>query len=157
MRDWSAELARANERVPSLAERLDDLPLLIEHFCDESSRRNRLPALRLSANALRAATTAPWPGNIRELEHAIEAALVNASVAHANQIEVSHLFPEGSTPAAEGSGVETFQAATRNFQADLLARRLAQHEWNVSETARALDLTRSHVYNLIGTFGLKRS
>jgi hypothetical protein len=75
----------------------------------------------------------------------------------ANQIEVSHLFPEGSTPAAEGSGVETFQAATRNFQADLLARRLAQHEWNVSETARALDLTRSHVYNLIGTFGLKRS
>jgi Nif-specific regulatory protein len=69
-------------------------------------------------------------------------------------IEAEHLFP---THLQSGQPVEeTFQAATRRFQQDLLRRTLRKVDWNVTECARRLDLARSHVYNLIRAFGLER-
>ena len=50
----------------------------------------------------------------------------------------------------------TFQAATRAFQSDFLRQALEDNNWNVVETARRLDLARSHVYNLIRAFSLER-
>jgi len=51
----------------------------------------------------------------------------------------------------------TFQEQTRRFQARLVLRTLNQTDWNVTAAARALDLTRTHVYNLIHAFGLNRN
>jgi Nif-specific regulatory protein len=50
----------------------------------------------------------------------------------------------------------TFQAATRRFQATLLRQTLEETGWNIVETARRMDLARSHVYNLIRAFGIVR-
>jgi len=50
----------------------------------------------------------------------------------------------------------SFQEGTRRFQRDLLCRTLDETDWNITETARRLDLARSHVYNLIRAFGLMR-
>ena len=50
----------------------------------------------------------------------------------------------------------TFQQSTRSFQADFLQQVLHGTEWNISETARRLDLTRTHIYNLVHAFGLER-
>jgi DNA-binding NtrC family response regulator len=62
-----------------------------------------------------------------------------------------------SEPDAEhAERLPTFQEATRNFQRKLLEETLLATEWNVSEAARRLDLARSHVYNLIHSFGLSR-
>ena len=96
-----------------------------------------------------------WPGNVRQLEHAIEAAVIRAAGEHARQIERAHLFP-ASAGAPEAAERETFQAATRRFQARLVKDALEANGWNVVETARQLDLARSHVYNLIRAFGLER-
>ena len=59
-------------------------------------------------------------------------------------------------PATETSEDETFQEATRRFQAELLRQALEANGWSVIETARRLDVARSHVYKLIGAFGLER-
>ena len=59
------------------------------------------------------------------------------------------------TPESEAAA--TFQEATRQFQARLVQATLETNNWNVVETARRLDITRSHVYNLIRAFGLKRT
>jgi Nif-specific regulatory protein len=144
-------------RMPSLRERREDIPALATFFCARSCERYRLPALSLSPNALRAAEAADWPGNVRELEHAVEAAVIRASGEHANQVERAHLFPEGTTAlVSNGSDDVTFQSATRTFQADFLRQALEANNWNVVDTARRLDLARSHVYNLIRAFGLER-
>jgi DNA-binding NtrC family response regulator len=60
--------------LPPLRERLEDLPLLIQHFLARSPHASR--AQRLSAEALRLLLNYPWPGNVRELENVIERALV---------------------------------------------------------------------------------
>ncbi len=144
-------------RVPSLSEREDDVPLLAEHFRDAASMRYKLPALGFSPSAILALCNATWPGQIRQLSHAVEAALIRASGQSASKIERAHVFPENTDSAAENDASLTFQEATRRFQAELLSGTLEEAHWNVTEASRRLDLTRSHVYNLIRTFGLSRS
>src|SRR5262249_37010484 len=66
-------------RMPSLAERREDIALLADFFCAQACDRHRLPRLNLSPNAVHAAESAEWPGNVRQLENAIEAAVIRAA------------------------------------------------------------------------------
>jgi Nif-specific regulatory protein len=143
-------------RVPSLAERREDIPELAAHFCTQASERYGLPRMELSRNARRALESAQWPGNVRQLEHVIEAAAIRCAGEEAAQIECTHLFPDESVRATEPSRPLTFQEATRQFQEHLLRDTLADTGWNVVEAARRLDLARSSVYNLIRAYGLER-
>ncbi len=145
-------------RVPSLAERHEDLAELAAHLSATACECHGLPHLPLSRNALRAVQTAPWPGNVRQLANLLEAAAIRAAGEHAAQIEASHIFPNPPpAKAPEDTLSLTFQEATRVFQQRLLAETLERCDWNVTEAARRLDLTRSHAYNLIRAFGLRRS
>jgi two-component system NtrC family response regulator len=63
-------------RVPPLRERLDDLPELVTHLLERAARRFSRPPATLSTEALRCLWTYGWPGNIRELQHVLEGALV---------------------------------------------------------------------------------
>ena len=143
-------------RVPSLAERREDIAELAGFFCASACERHRLPQLTLSRNAMQGAETAAWPGNIRQLAHAIEAAVIRAASDGAVQVEQAHLFPQACAEPAHPQQALTFQEATRRFQARLLREALEETGWNIVETARRLDLARSHVYNLIRAFGLGR-
>ena len=141
-------------RIPGLAERRDDVPLLASFFCVEACRRNGFPKLELSQNCLRVAESTEWPGNVRQLENAVEAAVIRATGERAKQVEPRHLFPEMSN--SRTADTVTFQEATRRFQGRFLAAALEAQSWNVVETARRLDLARSHLYTLIRAFGLER-
>src|SRR3989475_2940558 len=66
-------------RVPSLAERREDIPALAAFFCEAAAQRHRFGRLELSSGAIHAAELAEWPGNVRQLAHAIEAAVIRAS------------------------------------------------------------------------------
>lgn len=144
-------------RVPSLAERREDISPLTAYLCARACEINQLPQLRLSPGALRAAEVAEWPGNVRELEHAIQAAALRTAGDGLVQIERRHMFPDEASeiqcPIAERL---TFQQATRRFQRQLLLDTLAETGWNVTETANLLDIARAHVYNLIRAFGIER-
>ena len=146
-------------RLPSLAERRGDLRELAQMACARAIEQNRLPNLELSTAALQAIESAEWPGNVRQLESAIVAAAIRAAGQGTGDVQANHVFPSRGDPI-EGStahvGDISFQEATRLFQRDLLARILSETDWNVSETARRLDLARSHVYKLIDGFGFKR-
>jgi Nif-specific regulatory protein len=142
-------------RVPPLASRPEDIRELLERFCRRACEVHSLGPLSISPAAFRAAETADWPGNVRELENAVEAAVIRAGSAGAVQLERHHLFPEAEGEG-EGEAPESFQEATRRFQGQLLLRALEESGWNVVEAARRLDVTRSHVYNLIRAHGLER-
>jgi len=143
-------------RVPSLAERREDIAELCAYFCRCACDTHQLPQLSMSPAALRGAEAAEWPGNVRQLAHAVEGAAILAASEGATQIGREHLFPESPDSRRLPNAALTFQEATRRFQAQLLARVLVDTGWNVTEAAGKLDLTRSHVYNLIKSFGLQR-
>ncbi|MFO0548223.1 MAG: sigma-54-dependent Fis family transcriptional regulator [Polyangiaceae bacterium] len=151
--------------VPPLRERREDVAVIAEAVAARLAEdpTQRLP---LSRAALRALAEAEWPGNVRQLENAIARGWATALSESAPVIEPRHLFGDGArsaTTASSASAVATpalealtFQEATRRFQAKLIEEALAACEWNVSETARRLELSRSHLNDLIRAFGLAR-
>jgi Nif-specific regulatory protein len=143
-------------RVPSLAERRSDLPELARHFCASACARHALPRLELAPTALRAVEAAEWPGNARQLAHAIEAAAIRAAGERAPRIERRHVFPERARDG-DPEAAETFQEATRRLQGEFVRQALDATGWNITETARRLELSRSHLYNLIHAHGLRRT
>lgn len=143
-------------RVPSLAERREDIPELAAYFCARACETHQLPHLWLSPGALRAAEEAEWPGNVRELEHRIETSAIRAASESVLQIERRHVFPEVTEVEEPARARVTFQEATRRFQSGLVREVLEATNWNITEAASRLDLTRAHVYNLIRAFGFER-
>ncbi|MEZ4384212.1 MAG: sigma 54-interacting transcriptional regulator [Nannocystaceae bacterium] len=141
-------------RVPGLAERVDDISELAQHICGELCEEHRLPRLRLSIGAISALESQEWPNNLDDLRASLEKAALAAVRGGLSMIERSHLFPERASPLPASD--ETWQAATREFQRELLERMLSACDWNITETAKRLDVARSHVYNLIKSFSIER-
>ncbi|HEY4242047.1 MAG TPA: sigma-54-dependent Fis family transcriptional regulator [Kofleriaceae bacterium] len=143
--------------LPSLAERRGDIPELVEHFCAESCRRHKFPPLTVSRRALTACRDASWPGHTRQLAHAIEAAVIRAHGEKSTSLHEHHIFPKVPRETAAEPQTLTLQQATRKFQRTHVLAALERHDWNVTEAARELDLARSHVYNLINEFELRKA
>lgn len=139
--------------VPPLAERREDVKELLELFVARSCDIHGLSPLVASPGAVRAAEHADWPGNVRQLANAVEAAVLRASSEGATAVETAHMFPgDGADDSEEAT---SFQGATRRFQQQLLVRTLEETGWSVVEAAKRLDMTRSHVYNLIRAHGIE--
>ena len=143
-------------RVPSLAERRADVPELARFFCARACERHRLPHLELAGSTLRALEASEWPGNVRQLEHALEAACIRAAGEGAVRMERHHVFRDASPGDPHAEPESSFQAATRRFQRELLEKVLDETGWNVAAAARRLDIARSHTYTLIRAFGISR-
>jgi len=143
-------------RVPSLAERPEDIAELLRFFCEQASTAHHLPHIQPSARAIRLAESAEWPGNVRQLANAVEAAVISAASEGLLLIEPSHLQLEVQNDDPTSEQHLSFQQQTFRFQGDLLKKTLDTTGWNIAETAQRLDLARSHVYNLIKSHGFQR-
>jgi Nif-specific regulatory protein len=139
-------------RMPALAERSEDIGMLVDELLVRVARDHNLSPLPASEQFRRAMESLEWRGNIRELRGKVESALIRASAEAAPQVELRHFHgaPLKDQPT-------TFHDATRGFQRELLRRELVAQGWTVAAVARRLDLTRAHVYNLIKQFELSQN
>ncbi|MGH7533107.1 MAG: sigma-54-dependent transcriptional regulator [Gemmatimonadales bacterium] len=150
--------------VPPLRERRDDIPLLTRHFVDVLSRESGTPARTFDAGALEGLARREWPGNVRELRNAVERLLILADGKTVTGADVERILgmDGAGVTAADGSdeGGEPGDGSFEQFKLDaeksFLAQKLREHEWNVSETARALKMPRSNLYKKIERYGLSR-
>jgi Nif-specific regulatory protein len=144
-------------RLPTLAERKEDISLLCDYFSYKVCRKHSIPKMSLSAWAIKATETADWPGNIRQLSHAVEAAVIRASVEGSSVLEIKHLFPESSAESKMlGEKPLFFQEATRRFQKRFVLEALEASRWHIADTAKRLGVTRAHVHNLLSAFEIRR-
>ncbi len=150
--DLYYRLAVITIRLPSLDERREDIPDLVERFCVEACLRNQLPPLRPTLRARFACREAPWPGNVRELANAIEAAVARASFEQSTSVDEHHVFPT----APDHAGPPSYREATTRFQRRFVEEALARNDWNITRTAVELDLNRQHLHELTATLGLRR-
>ena len=140
--------------IPPLAERRDDIPLLVEHFLRGAAEHFKRPAKPLSAAAMRACVDAEWKGNVRELRSAVEQALLLSPAA---EIEVADLFAGPPLPAAAGAspgaitgdGPASFrdakQAAVESFERAFLVAALRRHDGNISKAAEEIGMYRQNL------------
>jgi DNA-binding NtrC family response regulator len=143
--------------LPSLAERPDDVPLLVEHFLAAAATRLKRPPKPLAPAALRALCAHEWKGNVRELEHAIEQALALASGA---EIALDDLPPSVRTGAGDAAAepAGSFKAAKQRvierFERQVIGEALERHRGNVSKAAEELGMYRQHLQLKLAEYGI---
>ncbi len=141
-------------RLPALRERREDIPLLVEHFVGKHALRLGRPPLAPDAEAMRALLDHPWPGNIRELEHAIERGLL---LARGDAITLADLPPELAQPAQEaaaGGAEGRYRRARDAWEKKFLEDLLREAGGNVAKAADAAGLHRSTLYEKLQRYGL---
>jgi len=134
--------------VPPLRDRPDDIMPLALHFLEKLNHAMGKRIAGFSKDAEGLLMNHSWPGNVRELENAIERAMV---ICPGTTID-SHCFPF-TTGELNGSGNE---ASLEDIERDHIRSVLHRHNWNVSESARVLEIDRVTLYNKISKYDLKR-
>jgi len=145
--------------VPALRERREDIEQLVIHFLRQFAARDGMPARDITDDALRRLAELDWPGNVRELRNTIERLVILANAATITAADVDRLVGRRSTePAGLGNLVDcqTFEEFKLSAERAFLQSKLRAFDWNVSETARALDMPRSNLYKKIERYGLTR-
>ncbi len=134
-------------RIPPLRDRRSDIPLLAMHFLRQHATRYRKCLTGFEEAALQILLDYPWPGNIRELDHAVERAVL---MAQGSVVRASEL---GLRPSKEGSP-RLEEMSLEEVECFLIKKALARYEGNVSRAADALGLSRSALYRRLQRFGL---
>jgi len=145
--------------VPALRERREDIPQLVVHFLQQLAARDGLPARGITDDAIRRLQELEWQGNVRELRNTVERLVILASHAVIGVADVDRLV---GRRAAESPGlgglldIATFEEFKQAAERAYLLAKLRAFDWNVSETARALDMPRSNLYKKIERYALQR-
>lgn len=145
--------------VPPLRERREDIPLLAQHFVDRLSQRDGSGMRTFDPGALDALSQMEWPGNVRELRNTIERVLVLASGPRITGADISRLAgtrPADGSPLGSLLDLPRFEEFKDAAERAYLLHKLREANWNVSETARAIDMPRSNLYKKIERYGLER-
>jgi two-component system response regulator HydG len=132
--------------LPPLRERREDIPKLVRFFADRYGRREGLENVRVTQEAMQKILRYPFPGNVRELENLIEAAVAMASDPIIGESEI--LLPEGSTPG--DSGLEHDWPSLKDLESRYITRVLAQTGGNISKAAKILGVDRKTLYRRRG-------
>jgi len=136
-----------NVRIPSLQDRPDDIPLLANHFLREFNKRRRKNIASISPRALAALRKYPFPGNVRELENAVEHAFV---MCHDDCIEPAHLPTQ---IAAHGETVSGITNGKRS-EKDVILEALHRHGGNRTLAAEELGVHRSTLWRKLKSYGV---
>ena len=140
--------------VPSLRERIDDLPLLVETFLEEFSQQSEDPPKKVSEDVMALLRQYPWPGNVRELKNLVErlAIMVEKELIEAGDLPAPY-NPSQPTqmPMIESSllSLDNLKEAKRVFEQEFIRRKLSEHKNNVTKTAASIGVGRSYLHKKI--------
>jgi two-component system, NtrC family, nitrogen regulation response regulator NtrX len=146
--------------VPPLRERREDIPLLVQHFLLTLSENDGVTPRTITPEAIEALQGLDWPGNVRELRNTIERLLILSASTEITAADIERLV--GRRAADDGTGIgalascATFEEFKQEAERAFLLAKLRAFDWNVSETARALDMPRSNLYKKIERYALTR-
>lgn len=137
-------------QVPPLRERHEDISLLVEHFLESYCKKYKIPLKRLNASTQKRLDKHNWPGNIRELQHAVERAVI---MSDNNMLEPHDFF----ISRMDDENNESALPANLNLEETekmLIRKVIDKHGGNISKAAKELGLTRASLYRRIEKYGL---
>jgi Nif-specific regulatory protein len=141
-------------RIPPLRERVDDLPLLCDHFLEKFSTRHKKPRRRLADGVLDRLRTHPWNGNVRELEHVIEMLVLFAEGETIGEEDLPRALRQTSSVTSRVQGPISFAKAVEDFERKLLTDAIAESGGVKAEAARRLGLDSNQIKYLCRKYGI---
>jgi two-component system nitrogen regulation response regulator NtrX len=145
--------------VPSLRERREDIPMLVAHFSSLMAEGDRVLPRTFTDEALGRLSEMEWSGNVRELRNTVERLLILAQGEQIKPEDVDRLAAgrlETGGLGAELLTADTFSEFKERAERAYILHKLRANDWNVSETAREIDMPRSNLYKKIERYGLVR-
>jgi len=134
--------------IPPLRNRKEDIPILAEFFLGKYSDHYNKAGLKLSRKAMEQLMLHPWPGNIRELEHAIEKAVILSEKGVIPNLAFTPRIESGSTPSA---------TSTLNLEVHekmVIQQALREVQGNITSAAKVLGINRSTLYQKMKKYGV---
>ncbi|ABC83105.1 sigma-54-dependent transcriptional regulator [Anaeromyxobacter dehalogenans] len=143
--------------TPALREHKEDVPELAARFLGEACERNGRRAMRLGREAIAALQTHDWPGNVRELRNLVERLAILCDGPEIGADDVVAMLPGARRPRGDRLRAgAAFHELVEEAEREIVLAALEAHQDNVSDTARALGLERSHLYKKMRALGIKR-
>lgn len=139
-------------KLPPLRQRQSDIPLLIDHYLKIYTRKYQRPSLSLKKETLKQLQAYNWPGNIRELRHAVERAVI---LAEDRELNISDFIQQGESGQRQGKKAgepESYNLA--ELESWAIRKVLTHHGGNISKAADELGLTRAALYRRMDKYGL---
>ncbi len=134
--------------LPPLRDRLDDIPILVNHFVNLFCRKYNHPILKTPDHVIKKLQKYHWPGNVRELRHTIERVIILSDGDTLRSTDF--LFPESEKP--QGFPIDSYNLDSLELWA--INECMKKHQGNVSKTAAELGLTRGALYRRFEKYGL---
>jgi two-component system, NtrC family, nitrogen regulation response regulator NtrX len=151
--------------VPTLNERSDDIPEIAQSFLSEICEEYGVPTKKFSAGAIKALQNYQWTGNIRELRNMVERLIILSDKEITEQDVTSNSGANRKNMGLESTSIGTgfnyeqynsYQDFKDEVEKEYILHKLEKNGWNVTKTAEEMEIQRSHLYNKIEKYGLKR-
>ncbi|MCA1631810.1 MAG: sigma-54 dependent transcriptional regulator, partial [Acidobacteria bacterium] len=139
--------------VPPLRDRLEDVPLLVEHFNEKFSRAYGKSRKRFELEALEALQNYTWAGNVRELRNTIERVVIMHAKQKVSDVDLPTLG--GEEPAPVPTKFSSFKEASEAHQREFIRQKLAEAEGNVTRASELMGIDRSHLYRRMRALGIR--
>lgn len=136
-------------KLPPLRERREDIPLLMDHFLARFAKKYQKKNLSVKKDTLQQLRAYHWPGNIRELRHAVERAVI---LSEAETLEISDFILRGGQDGNGGAEPDTYNLA--ELEAWAVRKALTKHGGNISKASEELGLTRAALYRRLAKYDL---
>ena len=137
--------------IPSLHERLEDIPLLANHFLKHYAAKYGKGVSKISDAAMARMNKHPWPGNIRELQHALERAII---LSNSNVLQPEDFNLTASSSRENDHPLSLDQYNLEEVEKLLIRKVLKKYNGNITQAASELGLTRSSLYRRLEKYGL---
>lgn len=149
-------------QIPSLAERREDIPPLVEHFVAHYANERRVQTPEVAPDAMIALQSYEWPGNVRQLRNVVERTVILAPGNRIARIDIDLLPPEVLGSAGEGAGGATASAimgsplreARESFEREYLRVQIRRFSGNISRTATFIGMERSALHRKLKLLGI---
>lgn len=133
--------------IPPLSDRIDDIPLLANHFLNHYAKKYRKEVHTIASDAMNKLKKYPWPGNVRELQHAIERAVIMADSSTLQESDFLFSRKSANDITSDTLNLDEVEKAA-------VVKAIQLHNGNISKAAEELGLTRASLYRRMEKYGL---
>jgi len=137
--------------IPSLREKKEDIPALVEYFLEYFALEYRQKPKKMTPEALKKLEGYDWPGNIRELRNMIERLVIMTPA----QVITPKNIILGESTRSDYFSLTTLKESREAFEKEFITRKLEENNWNISRTAETLDIERSNLHRKIKAYDIK--
>jgi len=143
--------------IPPLRERLEDIPILIEHFADDITKKHKKGPVKFNSDAIQFLKSLNWSGNVRELRNIVERIIIIVDKREIDKKDIEFLFAPGQASMDDIiDGSNSFQEFKEKAERAFILKQLNINNWNISKTAEMLEIQRSHLYNKMKKYEIEK-